>query len=104
MIGLGLYEANAIQFALNQMVEASSEQLSSFIYWYIWCTNVAPLFMYYFSVGTIYSLNCKIEVKEIDHGVHPFYFPFNSHQFKSCFNTCTVQSLLCTLLPEISLH
>ena len=74
MIGLGLYEANAIQFALNQMVEASSEQLSSFVYWYIWCTNVAPLFMYYFSVATIYSLNCKIEIKEIDHGVRPFFF------------------------------
>ena len=72
MLGLGLYEANAIQFALNQMVEASSEQLSSFIYWYIWCANVAPLFMYYFSLGIVYSLNCVIEVKEIDHGAHNF--------------------------------
>ena len=85
------------------MVEASSEQLSSFIYWYIWCANVAPLFMYYFSLATIHSLNCIIEIKEIDHGVRPF-FPFNSHQFKSCFNTYTVQSLLSTLLPEISSH
>ena len=72
MLGLGLFEANAIQFALNQMVEASSEQLSSFVYWYIWCANVAPLFMYYFSLGIVYSLNCVIEVKEIDHGAHNF--------------------------------
>ena len=64
MIGLGLYEANAIQFALNQMVEASSEQLSSFVYWYIWCANIAPLFMYYFSLAIIYSLNCIIEIEE----------------------------------------
>ena len=74
MIGLGLYESNAIQFALNQMVEASSEQLSSFVYWYIWCANVAPLFMHYFSLATFYSLNCIIEIKEIDHGVRPFFF------------------------------
>ena len=73
MLGLGLYEANAIQFALNQMVEASSEQLSSFVYWYIWCANVAPLFMYYVSLGIVYSLNCEIETKEIDHGVRPFF-------------------------------
>ena len=66
MLGLGLYEANAIQFALNQMVEASSEQLSSFVYWYIWCTNVAPLFMYYFSLGIVYPLNCLIEIDEIN--------------------------------------
>ncbi len=76
MLGLGLYEANAIQFALNQMVEASSEQLSSFVYWYIWCTNVAPLFMYYFSLGILYSLNCIIEIEEIDHGVRKFFFLF----------------------------
>ena len=72
MIGLGLYEANAIQFALNQMVEASSEQLSSFVYWYIWCANIAPLFMYYFSLASIYSLNCIIEIENLDHEASNF--------------------------------
>ena len=76
MLGLGLYEANAIQFALNQMVEASSEQLSSFVYWYIWCANVAPLFMYYFSLAIVYSLNCVLEIEEIDHGARPFFSIF----------------------------
>ena len=76
MIGLGLYEANAIQFALNQMVEASSEQLSSFIYWYIWCANVAPLFMYYFSLATIYFWNCKVTIDIIGNGARPFFSLF----------------------------
>ena len=97
MLGLGLFEANAIQFALNQMVEASSEQLSSFVYWYIWCANVAPLFMYYFSLGIVYSLNCVVAIEEIDHGARPFFSIFiniNSSLalilvlFNLCFALC----------------
>ena len=47
LTGLGMYEANAIQFGMDQMLGASSEQLSSFIQWYFWCVNVGPLIMYY---------------------------------------------------------
>ena len=41
--GLGLYEANAIQIGMNQMIEASSDQLSDFIQWYFLCLHVGPL-------------------------------------------------------------
>ena len=34
---LGIYKANAIQFGLQQLQDASSENLSSFIHWYYWC-------------------------------------------------------------------
>ena len=34
--GFGMYESNAIQFGMDQMLEASSEKLSSFIHWYYW--------------------------------------------------------------------
>ena len=47
LIGFGMYESNAIQFGMDQMLEASSEQMSSFIQWYFWCVNVGPLFIYY---------------------------------------------------------
>ncbi len=40
---LGMYEANAIQYGMDQMMDASSEQLSSFIHWYYWCANFGPL-------------------------------------------------------------
>ena len=33
---LGMYKANAIQFGLQQLHDASSEILSSFIHWYYW--------------------------------------------------------------------
>ena len=41
--GLSFYESNAIQFGMDQMMEAPSHQLSSFIHWYFWCSNVATL-------------------------------------------------------------
>ena len=46
LIGFGMYESNAFQFGMDQMLEASSEKLSSFIQWYFWCVNVGPLFIY----------------------------------------------------------
>ena len=33
---VGLFEANAIQFGMDQLLEASSRQLSKFIHWYFW--------------------------------------------------------------------
>ena len=44
-MGQGMYESNAIQFGMGQMIEQSSEQLSSFVHWYFWCANVGPLLM-----------------------------------------------------------
>ena len=46
LAGLGMYEANAIQFGMDQMLEASSEQLSSFIHWYFWCVHTGPLIVF----------------------------------------------------------
>ena len=63
LTGLGMYEANAIQFGMDQMLGASSEQLSSFIQWYFWCVNVGPLIMYY---GLIGAFLCKQEKYQMD--------------------------------------
>ena len=37
----GMFEANAIQFGMDQMLEASSSQLSTFIHWYYFSRSVA---------------------------------------------------------------
>lgn len=47
MLGKGLFEANIIQFGCNQMLEASSLQLSAFIHWYYWTCKLGNIFMYY---------------------------------------------------------
>ena len=39
----GVFEANAIQFGLDQLLEAPTLKLISFIHWYYWSQNVAEL-------------------------------------------------------------
>ena len=61
--GIAMYEANAIQFSMDQMLEESSQQLSSFIYWYYWCTNIPQLLLYYITIAMIAFVKseCKNE-------------------------------------------
>ena len=47
LLSLGLFEANAIQFGMDQLLESSSDQLSSFIHWYYWSSYVDTLFCSY---------------------------------------------------------
>ncbi len=61
LIALALYESNAIQFGMDQLVEASSQQLSSFLRWYFWCAHIGPTLMIYLVMGVIvWSSNCTI--------------------------------------------
>ena len=61
IISVGMFEANAIQFGMNQMFEASSKQLSSFIRWYFWCAHIGATLMIYLVIGVcLYCFNCKV--------------------------------------------
>ena len=61
--GLAMFEANAIQFGMDQMLDASSDQLSSFIHWYFWCSHVGQLIVYYGCVMAIaYIRDCRIHL------------------------------------------
>ena len=39
LFSLGMFEAVGIQFGMDQMVEASSDQISAFTHWYYWSMN-----------------------------------------------------------------
>ena len=62
--GFGMYEANAIQFGMNQMLEASSEQLSSFIHWYFWSIHIGLLLIYYVPLMVLFYIqkHCIIDL------------------------------------------
>ena len=67
--GLGMYEANAIQYSLHQMIEASSETLSSFIHWYYWCSTITPVLVYYsFFLSMLIMMRCMMEFEESNKG------------------------------------
>ena len=46
IVGLGLFEAIAIQFGLDQLLEAPTHQLVSFIHWYYWSQNIGSFVIY----------------------------------------------------------
>ena len=60
IIGLGLFQANAIQFGLDQLLEAPTPKLISFIHWYYWAQNVGSLAVFYI---TILGLKVNDELK-----------------------------------------
>ena len=57
VIGLGLFEANSIQFGLDQLLEAPTPKLIAFIHWYYWAQNVARLALFYVLASSVVSLN-----------------------------------------------
>ena len=61
IISVGMFEANAIQFGMDQMFEASSKQLSSFIRWYFWCAHIGATLIIYLVIGVcLYGFNYKV--------------------------------------------
>ena len=66
ILALGMFESTAIQFGMDQMLEASSNQLSTFIQWYYWASKLGLLLVYTIYIGiTIYCSQCKIN-EELD--------------------------------------
>ena len=51
--GVGLFEANALQFGLDQLLEAPTPKLIAFIHWYYWTHNVVQLVAMYLTIGWI---------------------------------------------------
>ena len=45
LVGIGLFEANAIQFGLDQLLEAPTSKLIAFIHWYYWAQSVGGLIL-----------------------------------------------------------
>ena len=67
-IGIGLFESTAIQFGMDQMLEASSDKLSTFIHWYYWSSKLGNLVIIYIGYAVIlyFQNNCLIAINKID--------------------------------------
>ena len=51
--GVGLFEANALQFGLDQLLEAPTPKLIAFVHWYYWTQNAVQLVAMYLTIGWI---------------------------------------------------
>ena len=65
IVGLGLFQANAIQFGLDQLLEAPTPKLIAFIHWYYWAQNVGSLTLFYIVGSESFILN---EIAELTNG------------------------------------
>ena len=64
--GLGLFEANAIQFGVDQLQFASNDDLSKFVNWYYWAITSLQIIpgLYFrgcvlFTIASLFCLCCK---------------------------------------------
>ena len=84
LAGIGLFESTAIQFGMDQMMEASSDQLSTFIHWYNWSCSIGQVVNVYISSGVLeYFSHCTINLnlghpEDIINVLHPHYFTITS--------------------------
>ena len=60
-IGIALFEANAIQFGLDQLLEAPTTKLISFIQWYCWSRNVGGFIVIFLNYSCYYFVTPRKE-------------------------------------------
>ena len=53
----GLFDANALQFGLDQFLEGTTQQLIAFIHWYYWTHEIGQLLIFYICIGGMMSLS-----------------------------------------------
>ena len=56
VVGAGLFEANAIQFGLDQLLEAPTPKLITFIHWYYWSQNIGGLLVFYIQYSSYFTI------------------------------------------------
>ena len=89
IVGLALFQANAIQFGLDQLLEAPTPKLIAFIHWYYWAQNVGSLALFYVTAGSTVLQN---EVDVLTNGTinHHSYEIFTGTEYLLLFIVMTV--------------
>ena len=68
IVGKGMFESTVIQFGTDQMIEASSNQLSTFIHWYYWSLYIGKVCIDIIAAGILSYLSyCQIRNTEPAH-------------------------------------
>ena len=77
VLSLGLFEANAIQLGMDQMLEASSDQLSSFIHWYYWSSSLGQVTIMILTAALV-LLHTSCTVPKEHSNLTNFLFPIGT--------------------------
>ena len=103
IVGLALFEASAIQFGLDQLLEAPTPKLISFIHWYYWAQNAACLVLFYVLAGSMvlvqeFEKNVKINQTLSAELIYYMYIPW---LLVSIVIVTTVLTILCTKRKDL---
>ena len=69
ILALGIFEANAIQFGMDQLLEEPSEKISTFIHWYYWSIGMGVSLMT-LPITTFLSVGIFTNCSVIDIHIH----------------------------------
>ena len=68
IVGKGMFESTVIQFGTDQMIEASSNQLSTFIHWYYWSLYIGNVCIDTIITGImVYLSYCQIKHTDLNY-------------------------------------
>ena len=94
IVGKGMFESTVIQFGTDQMIGASSNQLSTFIHWYYWSLCVGSICINTIIAGMAgYYSQCNINIQTLQEDKYSNYqvnliawvfLPVNVLQFILC--------------------
>ena len=92
IVGKGMFESTVIQFGTDQMIEASSAQLSTFIHWYYWSLYIGSVCINAIFIGmALYFSQCKININHIKN-LHD-----NNENLYVLILICSIQCILCSI-------
>ena len=92
IVGKGMFESTVIQFGTDQMIEASSAQLSTFIHWYYWSLYIGSVCINVIFIGMAqYFSQCKIKINSIKN-LHD-----NNEYLYVLILICSIQCILCSI-------
>ena len=75
--GFGVFQANIVPFGIDQLVDASSTEISRFIMWYTISTFICGVTIFYSGYCTP-KLYCCIGHSVVSHSGNLFRFPFQA--------------------------
>ena len=74
IVGKGMFESTVIQFGTDQMIGASSTQLSTFIHWYFWSLCIGSICINTIIAGIVgYYGHCNINIQILQEGKYGKY-------------------------------
>ena len=98
LFALGMFEATAVQFGMDQMLKDPSDKLSTFIQWYYWGSKLGRLLLCFLVTGLFYYYsNCQMVYQRNYHYVKHVYILIIGSMFCLVFGIQQIAFVIASL-------